>query len=152
MEFETTIALDRNNARAHYNLGHTLALLGQPEAALPHIEKAIRLNPHDPNAANYYAQLGLCHLLLNEADRAIDFLTRARAGNPRGFYVHLWLAAALGLKGHLEEAKAALTQSLVLKPEINSLARLREYAWMNNPAHWALREKTFAIPSGSVGF
>jgi adenylate cyclase len=36
MEFETAIALDRNNARAYYNLGHTLALLGQPEAALPH--------------------------------------------------------------------------------------------------------------------
>jgi Tfp pilus assembly protein PilF len=36
MEFETAIALDRNNARAYFNLGHTLALLGQPEAALPH--------------------------------------------------------------------------------------------------------------------
>ena len=51
MEFETAIALDRNNARAYFNLGHTLALLAQPEAAIPHIEKAIRLNPHDPNAA-----------------------------------------------------------------------------------------------------
>ena len=152
MEFEAAITLDRNNARAYYNLGHTLALLGQPEAALPHIEKAIRLNPHDPNAANYYAQLGLCYLLLNDADRAIDFLTRARAGNPQGFYVHLWLAAALGLKGHFDEAKAALAQSLALKPEINSLARLREYAWMNNPAHWALREKTFDVGLRRAGF
>jgi TolB-like protein/class 3 adenylate cyclase/Tfp pilus assembly protein PilF len=152
MEFETAIALDRNNARAYFNLGHTLALLGQPEAALPHIEKAIRLNPNDPNAGNYYAQLGLCHLLLNDADRAIDFLTKARAGNPQGFYVHLWLAAALGLKGHLDEAKAALNQSLAIKPEINSLARLREYAWMNNPAHWKLREKTFDVGLRSAGF
>jgi hypothetical protein len=96
--------------------------------------------------------LGLCHLLLNDTDRAIDFLTRARAGNPQGFYVYLWLAAALGLKGHLDEAKAALTQSLALKPEINSLARLREYAWMNNPVHWELRERTFDVGLRSAGF
>jgi adenylate cyclase len=40
MEFEAAIALDRNNARAYFNLGQTLVFLGQPEAAIPHIEKA----------------------------------------------------------------------------------------------------------------
>jgi Tfp pilus assembly protein PilF len=152
MEFEAAIALDRNNARAHFNLGHTLTLLGQPEAAIPHIEKALRLNPYDPNAANFYCVLGMCHLLLNDPDRAIEFLTQARAGNPRGFYVHLWLAGAFGLKGNLDEAKVALAQSLALKPEINSLARLREYAWMNNPPHWALREETMNIGLRRAGF
>jgi adenylate cyclase len=98
MEFEAAIALDRNNARAHFNLGHGLTLLGEPDAAIPHIEKAIRLNPHDPNRANFDACLGMCHLLLGDPARAIEFLTKARAGNPRGFYVHLWLAAAFGLK------------------------------------------------------
>ena len=83
---------------------------------------------------------------------AIEPLTKARAGNPHGFYVHLWLAAAFGLKGDLDEAKAALAQSLALKPEINSLARLREYAWTNNPPHWALREKTVNIGLRRAGF
>ena len=36
IEFEAAIALDRNNARAYYNLGHTLALLGQPKEPLGH--------------------------------------------------------------------------------------------------------------------
>jgi adenylate cyclase len=49
IEHETTIALDHNNARAFHQLGLTMMLLGQPEAAIPHIEKAIRLNPHDGN-------------------------------------------------------------------------------------------------------
>jgi adenylate cyclase len=44
IEFETAVALDRNHARAIFQLGATLALLGQPEAAIPHIEHAIRLN------------------------------------------------------------------------------------------------------------
>ena len=152
MEFEAAVALDRNNARAHFNLGNGLMFLGQPEAAIQHIEKALRLNPYDPNAANFYACLGMCRLLLNDPDRAIELLTRARAGNPRGFYVHLWLAAALGLKENVDEAKDALARSLELKPEINSLTRLREYAWMNNPRHWALREKTVDVGLRRIGF
>ena len=152
MEFEEAIALDRNNARAYFNLGRTLLLLGQPEAAIPQIEKALRLNPHDPNAANFYWSLGACHLLLNDPDGAIELLTKACAGNPHGFYVHLWLAAAFGLRGDVNEARGALAQSLALKPEINSLARLREYAWMNNPPHWALREKTVNIGLRRAGF
>ena len=94
----------------------------------------------------------MCQLLLNEPDRAIEFLTKARAGNPRGYYVHMSLAGAFGLKGNLEEAQAALTAALALKPEINSLARLRAYAWMNNPAYWALREKTVDIGLRRAGF
>ena len=152
MEFEAAIALDRNNARAYFNFGLTLVFLGQPAAAIAHIEKALRLNPYDPNSANFYWSLGMCHLLLNEPDRAIEFLSKARAGNPRGYYVHMSLAGAFGLKGNLEEAQAALTAALALKPEINSLARLRAYAWMNNPAYWALREKTVDIGLRRAGF
>jgi adenylate cyclase len=95
----------------------------------------------------------MCHLLLNDPDRAVEFLTKARAGNPRGFYVHLSLAGAFGLKGNIDDAKAALAQSLALKPEINSLARLREYQpWMINPPYWALREKTVNVGLRRAGF
>ena len=152
MEFEAAIALDRNNARAYFNFGLTLVFLGQPEAAISHIEKALQLNPYDPNAGNFYWALGMCHLLLNDPDQAFEFLTKARACNPQGYYVHMSLAGAFGLKGNLEEAKAALAEALALKPEINSLARLRAYAWMNNPSYWALREKTVDIGLRRAGF
>ena len=61
------------------------------------IEKALRLNPYDPNSANFYWSLGMCHLLLDDPDRAIEFLTKARAGTPRGYYAHMSLAGAFGL-------------------------------------------------------
>ena len=57
MEFETTIALDRNHARAYFRLGQTLNFLGQMEAGISYIEKSIRLNPRDPNIARPYAIL-----------------------------------------------------------------------------------------------
>jgi len=153
IEFETAIALDRNNARAYFNLGQTLIFLGHPQAAIPHIEKAIRLNPFDRNAASFYWCLGMCHLLLADADQAIELLLKARASNPSLFYVYLWLAGAFGLKGDIAEAKNALAEALTLKPEINSLARLREYQpWITNPPYWALREKTVNIGLRHAGF
>jgi adenylate cyclase len=142
MEFEAAITLDRNDAGAFYQLGITLMFLGQPEAAIPHIEKAIRLNPHDPNKANRYSGLGACHLLLGNVDRALDLITKARAENPRLWYVHLDLAATLGLRGDLEEARTALAKVIELKPEMNSLDRLRAYPGGGNPEFWALCENT----------
>jgi TolB-like protein/class 3 adenylate cyclase/Tfp pilus assembly protein PilF len=129
IEFERAIALDRNDASAFLQLGVVLWLLGQPEAAIPHIERAIRLSPLGPNThVNYYG-LGTCHTLLGHADEAIDLLRKARAANPRIWYHHLWLAGALGLRGDLDEARAALAEGIKLKPEANSLARLRASPW-----------------------
>jgi len=62
----------------------------------------MRLNPRDRNIANFYWGLGLCHLLLGHVDKAINLLGKARASNPRLWFVQLSLAGALGLRGELE--------------------------------------------------
>jgi TolB-like protein/class 3 adenylate cyclase/Tfp pilus assembly protein PilF len=146
IELETAIALNRNDARAFNQLGLVLMYLGQPDAAISHIEKALRLNPRDPNLAGAYWAMGQCHLLLGRVDHAIDFLERARAENPRLWYIHATLAGALGLGGDIDEASAALAESINLRPEINSLAQWRAHApWNTHPQYWALREKTLNV-------
>jgi TolB-like protein/DNA-binding winged helix-turn-helix (wHTH) protein/predicted ATPase/class 3 adenylate cyclase len=146
IELETAIALDRNDAVALFQLGVTLMYLGRPEVAIPYIEKSIALNPRDPNLGGYCWALGSCHLLLGHVDQAIDLLTTARTQNPRFWYIHAALAGALGLKGDLDEAKAALADGIKLRPEINSLAQWRTLApWNTNPQYWALREKTLNV-------
>jgi adenylate cyclase len=153
IDFQTAIGLDRNNARAFYQLGVTLLWLGQPQAGIPYIEKAVRLNPHDPNRANFYASLGMCHLVLDHVDEAIDLLRKARAENPRFWFIHFWLAGGLGLKGDLDEARTALAESLRLKPEMNSLARRRaDVPWVANPSYWALQEKSLNVGLRRAGF
>ena len=153
VELETAIALDRNDAYAIRQLGMTLTFLGQSEAAIVHIEKAIQLSPHDPDIANAYSALGLGHLLLGHVDQAIDFLRKARVGNPRFWYIHLHLAGALGLRSDLEEARDALAESLKLKPQIDSLARLRLYRpWYTNPQFWRPAEKTLNAGLRRAGF
>ena len=127
IHLEKAIALDRNLAPAFVQLGFTLQGLGELEAALPQFERALELSPRDPNRHWFYNGLGSCHLLLGHADQAIDFYRKARAENPRLYQFAFWLAAALGLRGDIDAAKAALEESLKLNPELNSFTKLRDY-------------------------
>jgi tetratricopeptide (TPR) repeat protein len=147
IELEKAIALDRNNSTAIMQLGITLLYLGHPEAAVPHIEYSLQLDPQAQNVWFAYFWLGDCHLLLGQTDEAIDFLRKSRAANPRFWGIHLFLAAALGLRGDVDEAKAALAESLKLRPEWNSLAKLSANAPNSNasPQFVALREKTVDV-------
>jgi Flp pilus assembly protein TadD len=97
--------------------------------------------------------LGAGHLFLDHVDQAIDLLKHARAASPRLWSMHFWLAGALGLKGDLDEASAALAESLKLKPEMNSLARRRASSpLLANPPFWALQEKTLNVGLRRIGF
>jgi adenylate cyclase len=156
MEHETALALDPNNLPAVRQLGWTLLQLGEPDAAIAQGEKALRLSPRDPGIWAIYALIGCGHLVSNRVDEAIDFLIKSRATNPRIWWVHYGLAGALGLKGDLDGAKAALAESLKLAPEINSIAQwLAHLPWVsktNSPKFWALADKTFVEGLRRIGF
>jgi len=147
IELERGLALDRNHAGGMQALGWTLIALGRPEAAIPYFQEAIRVDPHSTSLFLFYAGLGNCQLLLGHVDEAVDALQRARAANPRIYYIHLLLAAALGLRGDTDGAKAALAEFLKLKPELNSLAKIRAAfpEYNGNPRAVALGEKTTGL-------
>ena len=152
-ELETTIALDRNNARAYFQLGLALTTLGRPDEAIPNIEKAMRLNPLDPNRSSFDWALGDCYLLTGQVDPAIALLRKARSASPNIFYFHLSLAGALGFKGDLVDARAEIAEAMRLKPEINSLARLRAlYPSLSDPRYLAFSEKTMNLGLRQAGF
>jgi adenylate cyclase len=153
MEHETALALDPNNLAAVRQLGWTLQHLGEPDAAIVQGEKALRLSPRDPLTWSIYGLLGWAHLLSNRVDEAIDSLIKSRAANPRVWWVHYGLAGALGLKGDHEGGKAALAESIKLRPEINSLAQY--YAirpWQSSPQAYALEDKTVIEGLRRIGF
>ena len=61
------------------------------------------------------------------------------AGTREGLY----MAAALGLNGDLDEARVTLAEGIRIKPEVNSLAAWQIYRpWETNPEYLALRAKT----------
>ncbi|MBV8530482.1 MAG: tetratricopeptide repeat protein [Candidatus Eremiobacteraeota bacterium] len=151
-KMEAAIALDRNNAWAAKGLGQTLMLLDRPQEGIPHIEKAIRLNPFDPNVAVFYATLATSHLLLGHVDQSIDLFRKAIAANP-SCYCHLDLAGALGLRGDLEKARAELAESLRLYPGTNSFAAWRATGPpATNLDYLALADKTINLGLRRAGF
>ena len=141
-KYTEAISLDPNNVSAIRQLGYTLMHLGDPEAAIPLIEKGIRLSPHDPGTPGAYQVLGLCHLLLGDLEQAVHFSRKSRAGNPRLYYTHTNLAAALALRGDLDDARAVMAEAIKFKPEPSSLARMRASLPYANPKYLALLEKT----------
>jgi adenylate cyclase len=146
IELEKAVALDRNDAGAILQLGVTLVFLGQPEAALSQFEKALQLSSRAGNVFYNYYWLGLSELLLGRVDESIDFLRKSRAGNPRLWAIHMMLAAALGFRGDVDEARATLAESLKIKPEINSLARLHALQpFTSNPRYVMLSKKTVDV-------
>ena len=86
-------------------------------------------------------------------DQAIDLFRKAVTANPRLLYLHLNLAGALGLRGDLDEARAELSESLRLKPDINSFARQRAaYPFETNADYLALADKTINLGLRRAGF
>jgi class 3 adenylate cyclase/TolB-like protein/Flp pilus assembly protein TadD len=148
-EFETAIALDRNNAYAIRQLGATLMFTGQPEACIPNTEKALKLNPRDGFAQMI---LGKCHLLLGHLDQAMPWLRKAEAIIPGYWAIHLKLAGALGLKGEIEEARVEAAEMVKLKPDMNSVARVRGYVFYRNPQFQVLHDRTIIQGLRNAGF
>jgi adenylate cyclase len=145
VELETAIELDPNNSAAIRQLGLTVLAQGEPEAAIPYFEKAIRLEVRARYLFNAYCNLGRCRLFLGQTDEAVSLFRKARTLAPGIWYVHLELAGALGLRGDIEEAKTEIIGAVNLKPEINSIARWRatsQTQGFGHPQFQALRDKT----------
>ena len=110
-EVEIAIALDRNNELALKQLGQILLFQGEPQAAIPRLEKAIRLNPRGPNLWSIQWPLAQCHLMLEHVDEAIDLFRKACVASPQAYFLHLNLSGALGFRGDVDEARAYMAEA-----------------------------------------
>ena len=94
-------------------------------------------------------------MYLGHTNEAVQFYRQASALAPRIFYVHLTLAAALALRGEVDEAKREVAEAVKLKPEVNSIARWREILatqGFDHPQLQAMREKTTFAGLHLAGF
>jgi TolB-like protein/class 3 adenylate cyclase/Tfp pilus assembly protein PilF len=153
---EKALALDPNFEWANMQLGWTLMFLGECKDAIPLGEKSLQLSSRDPNISVRYELLSYCHLVLNHVDEAIDLLIKGRTANPRDWFFPYGLAGALGLKGDLDAGKAALAESLKLRPEVTSLAQFHFWVpWTRkdrSPRYWAQEDKTLDEGLRRIGF
>jgi adenylate cyclase len=114
------IQLNPSFALGHAGLGYGLAAGGQPQRGLEALEQAHRLSPRDPFLAIYAPTVRYMALFaLGRYQDAIDVCRATIAVHPKHAGAWRLLTVSLALLGQIEEAKAALAQTLTLQPDLS---------------------------------
>jgi TolB-like protein/class 3 adenylate cyclase/Flp pilus assembly protein TadD len=118
-EFKRALDINPNFAAAHGHLGNALACDGQADAAIPHLEQALRMSPHDPQNIFVYTALAVAYYLSGNYSEAISFGHKAVQQRPGFTGSHRIYIASLAQAGRSEEARTALDRLKELQPEIS---------------------------------
>lgn len=140
-EFEIAIARDPNFALAYDDLGAAQYRLGQPEKAIPLLEKAVRLSPHDTALLFFEWHLGTAHMFLHHYDLALEHLLKARAANSKLGWLLYNLAGAYELKGDHDTARRYVADTLAWRPTL-SISVVKAARESDNAEYLRLREET----------
>src|SRR5262249_50008922 len=114
---DQALALNPNGATAWGFSGWARIWLGQPEVAIEHEARAMRLSPLDPLAYNRFSATALAYLLLGRYDESCSWAERAMrevSSYATGFRTY---AAASALVGRMEEAHKAAERLRQITPE-----------------------------------
>jgi len=110
---EALVKADPQSATHAAFLGISYVRTGRFADAIPHLERALRLEPRSATAENY-----LAGALLASGDRAaLGHFRRAVALAPQDAHLHFNLAKVLAGSGQPQEAFAGFTRALALNPE-----------------------------------
>jgi adenylate cyclase len=112
------LALNPNIPALYHARGFAENSSGHYEQANADLERAIRLSPRDPGIGFWHAKLGDAEINLGRFDAAIDEYRKALDVGLQAYFVHTNLAAAYGLAGKMDDAKAELAEARRLNPVI----------------------------------
>jgi adenylate cyclase len=122
---ERALELNPNDPRLVVQRGINLTFLGDPEAAIPWIERAMRLDPF--SAHRYYLDLVRAIFMVGRSADAILVLERTA----RTHWEHyLWLAACCAAANKQTAAHATGRQAIALRPALSIAAYIEgRFAW-----------------------
>jgi len=139
---EQALALDQNLANAWGMMAYGKQLLGYGDQCENDVKEALRLSPRDIFAFRWMANAGVAKLLLGDDTAAIRWFRRCIDANRNYPLAHFHLAAALGLSGQLDEARAVARTALKLDPKF-TIRSYRSGAATDNPTYLAGRERIY---------
>ena len=131
-ESKIAIGLNPNCPHGHHSLGWALYWgRADAEAALKHFNTALRLNPRDPLRWITLMMIGAALRFLKRYDEAIEWGRAACQYSEADFIPHLHLAASFGQAGRMDEARAAITKALELRPDLTITFMGERYATLH---------------------
>ena len=131
------LALNPNLAQA-WNLSSWLRIWrGEPDLAMDHAARAMRLNPLDVSSHGGQGAMAYAHFLLGHHDMASVCAEKAVRDNPTFLLATSMLAASHALAGRLEPARKAMARALECSPNLCA-ANLDDLAPFRRAQHLAL--------------
>ena len=120
---EQALALNQNLAWVWLFSGFAKAYLGEPETAIEHTARAMRLSPRDPQTFAMQTATALGHFLLGRDVEALRWAEAALRLQPGFLLGAAFAAAAAGQAGRTEAAAQAMARLRALDPalRLNSL-------------------------------
>ena len=115
-ECEHALALDRNLALAHSNIGLGKIYIGRAEETEAHIDAALRLSLRDTLAYVWMTYAGVAKNYLGGYEQAVPWFRRAIEVNRNFAHPHFVLGVALAQLARLEEARSSVKAGLALNP------------------------------------
>jgi TolB-like protein len=116
-----SVELNPSFALGYAGLGYALACGGQPERGLESLERAHRLSPRDPFLAIYAPIVRyMAYFALGRYEEVIAVCRATAALHPDHAGAWRLMTVSLGLLGRVDEARAALAQTLTLQPDLSS--------------------------------
>jgi len=99
------LALDPNSAWAWHRSGWLHAYIRQPDTAIQHLERAMRLSPVDPLMFNVFIGIGAAHFEKEEYDKAAQWIEKGLSEKPDALWAFRLLSASYFYAGRTEEAR-----------------------------------------------
>jgi adenylate cyclase len=118
-EYQRAIDLNPNFAAAYGYFGFTLTMAGRSDEAIPYLEQAIRMSPHDPQNAIFNMSIAVAHFLADRYAEAISFARKAVQQREGVTSAHRIYIASLAQAGQIEEARMALLHLREIMPNIS---------------------------------
>ena len=113
---QRAIVLNPHLAVAWQLSGTVQAFLGQPEIAIEHTKRAMRLSPLDPSLSLMYSSLALAYFIAGRYDDASIWSDRAMQEGTSFLPTFRMAVASKALAGRREEARNALGRMLQIDP------------------------------------
>ena len=121
------LAVNPNTAQAWTLSAWLRVWRGEPDLALEHVARAMRLSPLDPNMFGMHGGMAYAHFLAGRYDMASSCAEKAMRDNPAFLLAICISAASNALAGRLERGQRAMSRALECDPNLRG-SNLRDLA------------------------
>jgi TolB-like protein/class 3 adenylate cyclase/tetratricopeptide (TPR) repeat protein len=132
---DRALVLNPNLAIAWYLSGWLRVYRGEPEVAIEHLARAMRLSPLDPTLYNMQAGMGIAHFLAGRFDDASSWAEKASRDQTDYAVAPAIAAASHALAGRLEEARQAMGRLRQNYPALR-ISNLRDWLPIRRSEHF----------------